>query len=285
MTRITLAVPCWNEGAQVEGLIQSLRSLDPQPDQLLIVDDGSTDGCGDRLRAAGLDVVRHDKNQGLSAARNTARRAADAGGSTIIAYIDADARPSPGHVARVRAAFADPGLSGFGGPNLDLGPVGAADKVRARFWAQWLGPSPLDPAPMLVGANAAYRLSALAAVSGFDPLFRTHGEDVDVGRRLRRAGLRLRYDPQHTVVHARVDGPRTLARMAFRHCQAGILAARQTPELDPTPRRLSTGFALRAASAPAAALVRRGDPVEAALAALAAAAGIAGHVAGWTGGR
>ena len=282
--RIAVAVPCFNEAARIPALLDALRSLDPAPGAILIVNDGSSDGTAALLAADDIDLLPHRTNEGLGAARNTLWRRARERGFLVISFLDADVTPPTDWLARVGALIAeDPRLAGVGGRNVDpLEDGGArADQWRARFWKQDLGECALLDAPMLVGACASYRTDALATVSGFDPAFRTNGEDVDVGRRLRAAGFRLRYEPSLQVHHRRRDRPRSLVALCYRHCRDGMRAARRTPDEDPRAVELVVGMARKAVRAPAAALLKRRDPREAALGIAACGAGLLGYCVGW----
>lgn|GEM_PF-1782359 len=283
--RIAVAVPCFNEEARIPALLASLAALDPAPGLVLALDDGSSDRTAELLADAdGVVLLRQGRNLGLGMGRNKLWREARERGFQIVAFLDADVTPATGHVAQVGELFgADLGLAGVGGPNLDeLDPDSSrADRWRDRFWRQDLGPEPLRDAPMLVGANAAYRTEALYALAGFDARFRTNGEDVDLGRRLRAAGWRLRYEPSHVVRHRRRDDDRSLVRACFLHCREGMRATLKTPGESPEPAEIVLGMARKAVRAPGAALVKRADPAEAALAVAACGAGLAGYLAGW----
>ena len=135
--------------------------------------------------------------------------------------------------------------------------------------------------PMLVGACASYRISALRDVGGFDPRHRTHGEDVDLGRRMHARGHRLRYDPAIVVHHMRRDTGMTLVRGCYRHCREGMRATLRTPGLDPQPMSLLVGMGRKIVRAPVASLLRRRDPGEAMLGGAACGAGMLGYLVGW----
>ena len=169
------------------------------------------------------------------------------------------------YVSRVIESFrTDPVAAGLGGQNLDLGATALPDRWRGRFWSQSLGTNSLYDAPMLVGACATYKVSALQAVGGFDEGFRTHGEDVDIGRRLRRAGYRLCYDPTLVVQHRREDSVIGLIRACYLHCREGMRATQATPLEPGEARQLAWGMTKKLVRSPLAALMRRQSP-EAAL--------------------
>jgi GT2 family glycosyltransferase len=278
-----VAVPCYRERARVPALAAALQRLDPAPAVLLAVDDGSDDGTGEALREAGFELLTHPENLGLGAARNTLWRAVEQRGLVAVAYLDADVEPAPDFLRRVAEGLREDRAAGVGGRNEDGDGDGGEwiDAWRARFWRQDLGERLLIDAPMLVGACAAYRVAALRDVGGWDSRFRTHGEDVDLGRRLRAAGHRLRYDPEIVVRHRRRDTATSLLRMCFLHCREGMRATLGTPGEEPRPDQLVLGMAKKAASAPAAALMRRHDPREAALGLAACSAGLLGYAVAW----
>lgn len=279
---VAVAVPCYREAARVPGLVEALRRLDPAPGAILSVDDGSDDGTAALLRDADVDVVVHDRNEGLGAARNTLWRRADVLGFQAVAFVDADCIVPADYLQRVCEQLAGAGVAGVGGRNVERAEGTWIDEWRGRFWPQDLGPAPILNAPMLVGACATYRVSALKQVGGFNPLFRTNGEDVDVGRRLHEQGLRLVYDPDVVVFHERRDRAEDLVAMCYRHCRDGMRATVATPGGGGAgPGSLVLGMVRKAVRAPAAALVRRKDPREAVLGVAACSAGLAGYVVGW----
>ena len=87
---VTIIVPVYNEEvgiAQVLGQIQAVMTAASIPYQLLVVDDGSTDGTTETVRAAGVEVIRHPENRGYGAALKTGIRYAQ---YDLIGITDAD---------------------------------------------------------------------------------------------------------------------------------------------------------------------------------------------------
>ena len=84
--RVTVVVPALNEAEAIAGVVSSLVARYPDY-EVLVVDDGSTDGTGEIAARAGARVVRHDWNKGYGAALRTGCREARA---DIVCFFDAD---------------------------------------------------------------------------------------------------------------------------------------------------------------------------------------------------
>lgn len=71
---VTIIIPAFNEAAVIGKVLQDIRSVDLGKTEILLVDDGSTDGTADVARAAGARVIRHPYNVGNGAAVKTGLR-------------------------------------------------------------------------------------------------------------------------------------------------------------------------------------------------------------------
>lgn len=105
--KVSVISPCYNHGRYLREMIDSVLSQTLQCFELIIVDDGSTDGTRDildRLRHEKLRVI-HTAHSGPSAARNTAIAAARA---PIILNLDADDRIAPALLEKACGLFDNP---------------------------------------------------------------------------------------------------------------------------------------------------------------------------------
>jgi glycosyltransferase involved in cell wall biosynthesis len=189
---ISAIVCAYNESRLLPACIFSLLAQTRPPDELIVVDNASTDGTGDVARAIpGVRVVT-EPQKGLVVAREAARREA---AGDILAYIDADCRVPLQWLERVERRFdRRPGVTGVTGP------------YRFYDW-DWSGRALIRAYDMLVappthalvhhafgagaifyGGNFAVRADALARVGGFDCRIEFHGEDTNLGRRLTPQG-------------------------------------------------------------------------------------------------
>ena len=69
--RLSIVIPTFNEAATIETIVERVRAA-PYEKEIIIVDDGSTDGTQEKLERLAQDgdirVVRHERNQGKGAA-------------------------------------------------------------------------------------------------------------------------------------------------------------------------------------------------------------------------
>jgi glycosyltransferase involved in cell wall biosynthesis len=93
--RVSAVVPCFNGEPFLTEALESVRNQTQPVDELIVVDDGSTDRCVEIAESFGASDVRQE-NRGEGAARN--RGTAVATGD-VIAWLDADDRWLPHHVA------------------------------------------------------------------------------------------------------------------------------------------------------------------------------------------
>lgn len=93
MTKLIIQIPCLNEATTLEDTLADLPRELPGIDEIevLVIDDGSTDGTAEAARSLGVDhVVQHTRNMGLAAAFNTGLEAAVQRGADVIVNTDAD---------------------------------------------------------------------------------------------------------------------------------------------------------------------------------------------------
>lgn len=198
---VSLCIPCYNVTDDLPRTLEAVGELDPAPARVVCVDDGSEDDIDGVLdEYKWVHLVRHDRNQGLAAARNTALSETDTEG---MAMIDADVVVGPDWLGTLVDSLNDRGAAAVGGP-LEESVDSLADKWRALHMSQHFGSEP-HSREWIPGANALYETDALRDVGGWDGRYRTNYEDVDLCDRLVDAGYDVWYCPDAQATHHRSD--------------------------------------------------------------------------------
>ena len=99
-----IVIPAYNEARTIRGLVE--RSL-RQCAQVIVVDDGSTDGTGAALEGLSVDVLRHDRNEGKAASLWDGFQHALASGADMVITLDGDGQHQPEDVSRMLLAAND----------------------------------------------------------------------------------------------------------------------------------------------------------------------------------
>ncbi len=224
--RISVVVCSYNGAYTIRECFEGLRKLEYPDFEVVVVNDGSTDTTAAIAAQYGFRVICTGNN-GLSTARNVGMRAAD---GEIIAYIDDDAYPDPDWLKYVAVTFLSTDCAGVGGPNAP--PPGAGEV------AECVANAPGGPLHVLIsdreaehipGCNMAIRKERLEAIGGFDPRFRTAGDDVDLCWRLQERGWWLAFSPGAMVWHHRRNSVRAYWRQQKGYGRAEALLAQKWP--------------------------------------------------------
>lgn len=196
---VTIIVPVYADAERLARCLSALVGEIP----VIVVDDGSPDGAAIAAVAERFAAryVRHPRNLGAAAARNTGLELA---ATPIVAFLDADCVPPAGfpgelldHLADPAVGLVAPRIVSLGGQSgriaayerchsaLDMGPQ--PSRVRPYSWVWYV------PSAAMVARRAALD-------RGFDEDLEL-GEDVDLVWRLHDAGWQVRYDPRTQVAH------------------------------------------------------------------------------------
>jgi N-acetylglucosaminyl-diphospho-decaprenol L-rhamnosyltransferase len=220
---LRVVVVTYSPGVALDGFLESLDAATERPVEVVLADNGSTDGAPERAvaRHPHVRLLPTGGNVGYGAAAN-AGLAGLASGYAIVA--NPDLRFEPGSIDALlevagrwpRAATVGPAIRT---PDGDLYPS-ARDLPRLSTGAGhallgWAWPSnpwtaryrrereaPRErPAGWLSGSCLLVDLEAFWSVGGFDPGYFMYFEDVDLAARLSRAGWLHVYAPSAVVVH------------------------------------------------------------------------------------
>src|SRR4051812_16337263 len=100
--KLLVAVPALNEAAVLAQVLESLATVQPLRD-VVVIDDGSRDGTATIARAAGARVISHAINLGVGAAMGTAFKYAARSGYDAVIQFDGDGQHRPEFIAALVA--------------------------------------------------------------------------------------------------------------------------------------------------------------------------------------
>lgn len=227
MTRISVVIPAYNAATVLGTTLERLATQDYPRDlyEVVVVDDGSTDGTGEVVRrCATLDLalryVRQD-NAGLAAARNTGAAAAR---FPVLLFLDPDMWAEP-QLVRAHARHYDSGAhvavqgTRLLHPEAKITPFMETKELLPDLTPRRrVGLSPYHT----IMSNFSLRAEDLRTVGGFDEGFRGYGwEDIEMGFRLHRAGVELRWEPEAFAWHYHVE---SLEERLRKQREAGVNA-------------------------------------------------------------
>ena len=230
---VTVVVPVKDGADGVSALLDRIGSdSDWAPDDVIVVDDGSTDEDGLVRAVAGrASIIRHDRSRGPAAARNTGWRAAR---SEIVVFIDADVTPRAGWLGPLLDHLADPAVT-IVAPRVSSAAGGGSvlDRYEAHRSPLDLGSSPARVVPRgrvsyVPSAALVCRRRTLDALGGFDESLR-FGEDVDLVWRACAAGETVRYEPAAVVEHANRTSWGALVRQRVQYGSSAAALDRRHP--------------------------------------------------------
>lgn len=210
---VSIVIPNWNGKQFLSPCLDSLLAQTYRNFEILIVDNGSTDGSLDLLKQhyPQIKVIALPHNTGFSFAVN---RGIEAGAGEYIALINNDTKVDElwlekmvltiksdadiGSVACKMLSYDDPTIFDGAGDGLRLGMLPARIGHGEKDIGQFNSPRYVLGA---CGGAALYRKSMLDEIGLFDEDFFAYLEDVDLGLRAQSAGYKCLYTPEAIIYH------------------------------------------------------------------------------------
>jgi len=202
MIKVTLYIPCFNAESYIKECLESIFIQSYSLDEVLIIDDGSTDNTVSICSSFSVKIISHAGNRGLSVARNTAFRAAR---NEFVASLDADCKAKSDWLEKLISHFSNNNIAGVGGKLIERYNLHTADKWRTMHMSQAWGDQIVENPGYLAGNNNVYRRSAIFQVGLYNEEYVRNYEDVDISKRLMSKGFKIIYSPDACIEHLRKD--------------------------------------------------------------------------------
>lgn len=208
---VSIVVPVRNGAAYLRALLEALsrQTLPRERFEVLVGDDGSTDGGTDGLETAdGRVRVLAGPPTNSYAARNRAARAAR---GRVLVFCDADCLPEPG--------WLEAGIAALGDADVAAGGIRYAVPLRRTVWTLLDIETFKDHERQVTAANAEtcnlfVRRELFERLGGFDDSLPEHG-DFDFASRAVASGAKLTYAPEALVLHPTRDAARPFLRTVW----------------------------------------------------------------------
>ena len=224
--KVSVVICAYNAGNLLEKCLRSVAAIDYPDLEVIICDDGSTDATASIAQQFPFKILTLD-HVGLSRARN-----AGIGESTgeIVAFLDADAFCHPEWAYHLALSLQSSDVAATGGPNLPVHDATITEQAVAQSpgapMEVLVGPNRAEHVP---GCNMAYRRESLLEVGGFNPIYTSAGDDVDVCWKILDRGWEIAFSPAAQVRHHRRDTARAYLKQQRGYGRAEALLAPHHP--------------------------------------------------------
>ncbi|NOX44617.1 MAG: glycosyltransferase family 2 protein [Caldiserica bacterium] len=189
--KVSVIIPAFNEAERIGAVIEPLLDV-PEVDEVIVVDDGSSDGTAEVARRYGVKVIRLPENKGKALALDAGVREAK---NDLLLFLDADLTGlRPAHVRKLLSAYAE------GGADIV---VGVFKEGRAATDLS------MKIAPFLSGQRVLHRRVWERARAALDE-DTSFGAEIALTKAALKEGWRHRRVPLEGVSHVRKEEKRGL---------------------------------------------------------------------------
>jgi len=199
---VSLYIPCYNAAKTIRQCIEGVLAQSYPVDEILIIDDGCADETVAIASNYPVRIIRHGRNLGLAASRNTAFREAK---NEYVAAVDADVMLDKDWLKKLMEAFTAYDIVGACGKLTERYQTRLADRWRAVHCKQHFGDKEIFDCDFVYGSNNVLWKEAVERVGLFNLKHRTNYEDVDLCERLKAAGYHILYQPEARAEHLKQD--------------------------------------------------------------------------------
>jgi glycosyltransferase involved in cell wall biosynthesis len=185
---VSAYIPCHNAGPSIRDAVRSVLGQSRRPDEIFVVDDGSTDGFPE---IEGVRIVRLEVNRGRGAARTKAMQEAK---FELVLGCDASLVLDRHFISHALPWFDDEKVAAVFGWIKEAGSPTISNRWRGRHLFQSEIARCVSREVTLASGCFVVRRSAVENVGGFNAAL-SSGEDAELGQRLRGAGYSVVFDP------------------------------------------------------------------------------------------
>jgi hypothetical protein len=225
---VSVVVPARDEAARLPRLLAALAAARPAPYEVVVVDDGSSDGTAAIARRAGATVLQVTPPPGWTGKAWACQQGAAVAGGEVLVFLDADTEPAPDALARLAVAAAEGELVSVQPRHrverpyelLSVGPAlvtvlgaGVGGPPRRRWWRR----------PMAFGPAIAVRRDRYERLGGHAAASASVAEDIALAGAADRAGIPVRsfLGGDQLGIRMYPEGPAQLVEGWAKHLATG----------------------------------------------------------------
>lgn len=215
--KISFIIPNYNSD---NILVKNLpRVLANGADEIIIVDDGSTDRSDEKIKnqiskikntEKKLKILENTKNLGFS---STVNRGVKEASGDVVVLLNTDVLPEPDFLAPLIGHFSDPLVFAVGCMDKSI----EEEKVIFRgrglakwsrgFLVHWRGEVDKTDTFWVSCGSGAFRKDLWLKLGGLDEIYNPfYWEDIDLSYRAKKAGYKLVFEPKSVVIHKHEEG-------------------------------------------------------------------------------
>ena len=218
MENISLYVCAYNDEKEIEEVINGILNLDPKPNEIIIVNDGSTD---DTLKILNkyknnITIFNLAKNMGLPHARNIAIKNSK---NDIVAALDSDVIPEKTWLLKIYNSMIKYNSQLCAGQLIETN----LKNNRYNYWRnihlmhKIFRKTIPDVHSFIAGSNMILNKNAWSKVDGYDEQYLSAADDVHFCNKLRNNGFKISYDNDAYCYHLQNDNLETLLNRCWRY--------------------------------------------------------------------
>ncbi|MDQ7799266.1 MAG: glycosyltransferase [Candidatus Edwardsbacteria bacterium] len=228
--RASVIIPAYNAERTIGQCLEALASqtIGRSDYQILVVDDGSTDGTSGIVgKYPGIRLIRQG-NAGPAAARNNGVTQAEA---PVVVFTDSDCVPQPDWLEKMIGPLeADPNVTAVKGAYRTKQHQIAARFVQLEYEDKYQLLKKRQNIDFIDTYSAAFRRDIFLQFGGYDTSFKVAcAEDVELSYRMHNAGHRMIFAPQALVYHLHPETLGAYFRKKYKFAYWRMLAVRKNP--------------------------------------------------------
>ena len=223
--KVSIYIPAYNAEKTIEKSIQSIKQQTYKFNEIIIIDDNSTDTTNQILNEIdGIKVIKNNTNKGLGYNRNLGFKISS---NDIVASIDADVVLVESWLEIMIKNFEKNKNIICGGKMIEKLIQNKFNLWRAKYYSQNWGDKSFENPPFLYGCNTIQHKSVWDTVKGYDESLNTNGEDIDYSNKIKSyQHLKMRYCSDALAKHLQDDDINTLSNRVWRYHSFGYKTKR-----------------------------------------------------------